>query len=115
MAFHFLVGLATAAATSGFTAPVSASLSPSATMDHCGSAGGPHLLKTKGPIINLSSASGLGGDWGPSDQLSITKVHLNSVYLSNGSGFLHLRSSQFNLCVKVSVLSFSLAPARDGS
>ena len=24
----------------------------------------PHLLKTKGSIINLSSASGLGGDWG---------------------------------------------------
>jgi len=24
----------------------------------------PHLLKTKGAIINLSSASGLGGDWG---------------------------------------------------
>ncbi len=24
----------------------------------------PHLLKTKGCIINLSSASGLGGDWG---------------------------------------------------
>ena len=24
----------------------------------------PHLLKTKGTIINLSSASGLGGDWG---------------------------------------------------
>jgi meso-butanediol dehydrogenase/(S,S)-butanediol dehydrogenase/diacetyl reductase len=26
----------------------------------------PHLLKTKGSIINLSSASGLGGDWGMS-------------------------------------------------
>jgi meso-butanediol dehydrogenase/(S,S)-butanediol dehydrogenase/diacetyl reductase len=26
----------------------------------------PHLLKTKGCIINLSSASGLGGDWGMS-------------------------------------------------
>ena len=26
----------------------------------------PHLLKTKGSIINLSSASGLGGDWGVS-------------------------------------------------
>ena len=26
----------------------------------------PHLLKTKGSIINLSSASGLGGDWGGS-------------------------------------------------
>lgn len=26
----------------------------------------PHLLKTKGAIINLSSASGLGGDWGMS-------------------------------------------------
>jgi meso-butanediol dehydrogenase / (S,S)-butanediol dehydrogenase / diacetyl reductase len=24
----------------------------------------PHLLKTKGSVINLSSASGLGGDWG---------------------------------------------------
>ncbi len=24
----------------------------------------PHLLKTKGSIVNLSSASGLGGDWG---------------------------------------------------
>jgi meso-butanediol dehydrogenase/(S,S)-butanediol dehydrogenase/diacetyl reductase len=24
----------------------------------------PHLLKTKGAIVNLSSASGLGGDWG---------------------------------------------------
>jgi meso-butanediol dehydrogenase/(S,S)-butanediol dehydrogenase/diacetyl reductase len=24
----------------------------------------PHLLKTKGCIVNLSSASGLGGDWG---------------------------------------------------
>jgi meso-butanediol dehydrogenase/(S,S)-butanediol dehydrogenase/diacetyl reductase len=24
----------------------------------------PHLLKTKGTIINVSSASGLGGDWG---------------------------------------------------
>jgi meso-butanediol dehydrogenase / (S,S)-butanediol dehydrogenase / diacetyl reductase len=24
----------------------------------------PHLLKTKGTIVNLSSASGLGGDWG---------------------------------------------------
>ena len=24
----------------------------------------PHLLKTKGSIINVSSASGLGGDWG---------------------------------------------------
>jgi meso-butanediol dehydrogenase / (S,S)-butanediol dehydrogenase / diacetyl reductase len=24
----------------------------------------PHLLKTEGTIINLSSASGLGGDWG---------------------------------------------------
>lgn len=26
----------------------------------------PHLLKTKGSIVNLSSASGLGGDWGMS-------------------------------------------------
>jgi meso-butanediol dehydrogenase/(S,S)-butanediol dehydrogenase/diacetyl reductase len=26
----------------------------------------PHLLKTKGSIINLSSASGSGGDWGMS-------------------------------------------------
>ena len=26
----------------------------------------PHLLKTKGSLINLSSASGLGGDWGMS-------------------------------------------------
>jgi meso-butanediol dehydrogenase/(S,S)-butanediol dehydrogenase/diacetyl reductase len=26
----------------------------------------PHLLKTKGSIVNLSSASGLGGDWGGS-------------------------------------------------
>jgi meso-butanediol dehydrogenase/(S,S)-butanediol dehydrogenase/diacetyl reductase len=26
----------------------------------------PHLLKTKGCIVNLSSASGLGGDWGMS-------------------------------------------------
>lgn len=26
----------------------------------------PHLLKTKGAIINLSSASGMGGDWGMS-------------------------------------------------
>jgi meso-butanediol dehydrogenase/(S,S)-butanediol dehydrogenase/diacetyl reductase len=26
----------------------------------------PHLLKTKGSIINLSSVSGLGGDWGMS-------------------------------------------------
>jgi len=26
----------------------------------------PHLLKTKGSIINLSSASSLGGDWGMS-------------------------------------------------
>ena len=26
----------------------------------------PHLLETKGTIINLSSASGLGGDWGMS-------------------------------------------------
>jgi meso-butanediol dehydrogenase/(S,S)-butanediol dehydrogenase/diacetyl reductase len=24
----------------------------------------PHLIKTKGSIVNLSSASGLGGDWG---------------------------------------------------
>ena len=24
----------------------------------------PHLLKTKGSIVNVSSASGLGGDWG---------------------------------------------------
>jgi meso-butanediol dehydrogenase/(S,S)-butanediol dehydrogenase/diacetyl reductase len=26
----------------------------------------PHLLKTKGSVVNLSSASGLGGDWGMS-------------------------------------------------
>jgi meso-butanediol dehydrogenase / (S,S)-butanediol dehydrogenase / diacetyl reductase len=26
----------------------------------------PHLLKTKGSLINVSSASGLGGDWGAS-------------------------------------------------
>jgi meso-butanediol dehydrogenase/(S,S)-butanediol dehydrogenase/diacetyl reductase len=26
----------------------------------------PHLLKTKGSIVNLSSASGMGGDWGMS-------------------------------------------------
>jgi meso-butanediol dehydrogenase/(S,S)-butanediol dehydrogenase/diacetyl reductase len=26
----------------------------------------PHLLKTKGSIVNLSSVSGLGGDWGMS-------------------------------------------------
>ena len=26
----------------------------------------PHLLKTKGSIVNVSSASGLGGDWGAS-------------------------------------------------
>ena len=31
---------------------------------HCSRAAIPHLLKTKGSIVNVSSVSGLGGDWG---------------------------------------------------
>ena len=35
----------------------------------------PHLLKTKGCIVNLSSASGLGGDWGLSAYLSLIHIY----------------------------------------
>ena len=31
---------------------------------HCSRAALPHLLKSKGSIVNVSSVSGLGGDWG---------------------------------------------------
>jgi meso-butanediol dehydrogenase / (S,S)-butanediol dehydrogenase / diacetyl reductase len=48
----------------------------------------PHLLKTKGAIINLSSVSGLGGDWGLSSYNAAKGAITNftrSLALENGS------------------------------